>query len=253
MAQGCGVVPGTSIAEALAWFAPIRVSWAIVKFVTWTRARDGSQEDLMQRKWMRALIVVAVSAVSVLLTGEADAQGPVRRLFRRMTGRDNVVSANTYIDANGNRVMVRDGYSYSTGYSAGRFDANGRWIGPMDRTANGTRVETRIDGQVAPATRIEADADVRTAPGDATIRGRATGDADVDINRNDGTIRGRVDGSTSQGATIAPQGTPARTLPGNSTLPQPGTALPQPGTALPQPGTALPQPSAPAVPDVRVP
>ena len=56
----------------------------------------------MQRKWLRALILVAVGAVSVMATSEAEAQGPVRRLFRRMFGRDNVVAANTYtyLDAN---------------------------------------------------------------------------------------------------------------------------------------------------------
>jgi hypothetical protein len=177
----------------------------------------------MQWTWIRALIFVAVSAVSVLMTGEAEAQGPVRRLFRRMLGRDNFVSANTTIDANGNRVLVRNGYT-TTMTTSGRFDASGRWIGPVDRTARGG---TRVDAQVAPATRIEADANVR-APGGANIRGRATGDAGVDVNRNDGTIRGNVEERARGGATT-PSAAP-RTIvpPNNSALPPPVSEAPVP-------------------------
>ncbi|MCI0358062.1 MAG: hypothetical protein L0211_06245 [Planctomycetaceae bacterium] len=175
----------------------------------------------MQRMWMRALIFVAVIAGSAFMTSEAEAQGPIRRLFRRMLGRDNVVTANTYIDANGNRVMVRDGYTYTYG----RFDANGRWI-PIERTTVG-RVETRVDGQVAPATRIEADANVRT-PG-ANVGGTVTGDANVDLNRG-GTIRSNVEGTTRGGVTTpteAPR-TPAEAPRTNSALPPPLPNVPTP-------------------------
>jgi len=151
----------------------------------------------MQRMWMRALIFVAVGAVSVLVTSEADAQGPVRRLLRSALGRDNVVSADTFVDANGNRVMYRDGYTY------GMYDADRRWFGPADRSARrGARVETRFDGAVSPATRIEAD-------------------ADVDVNRNDGTIRGNVDGRARGSATTPPEATRTPTQPHNSALPPP--------------------------------
>lgn len=176
----------------------------------------------MQRTWMRALIFVAVSAVSVLVTSEADAQGPVRRLLRRALGRDNVVYTNTYVDANGNRVVYRDGNTFRM------FDANGRWIGPMDRSARGgARVETRFDGQVSPATRIEADANFGTRDG-TNIRGRATGNADVDVNRNDGTIRGNVDGRARGGATTPPEATRTPPQPNNSALPPPVSEAPEP-------------------------
>jgi len=175
-------------------FALKRVLRAIGKFVSWMRAGDGSQEVFMQRTWMRALVVVAVAAVALLATSEVEAQGPVRRALRRVFDRDNVVYADTFVDANGNRVMYRSGYTY------GWYDANGRWIVPADRSARrGTRVESRFDGQVSPATRVEAD-------------------ADADVNRNDGTIRGNVEGG-ARGSALEATRTPART--DNSSLPPP--------------------------------
>jgi hypothetical protein len=197
-------LPGTSFAETSGRFAPKRVSRAIGKFVSWMRAGDGSQEVFMQRTWMRTLVVVAVAAVSLLATSEADAQGPVRRLLRRTFRRDNVVYADTYVDANGNRWTYRDGYAY------GRYDADGRWMGPVFRSARGgARVETRFDGQVSPATRIEAD-------------------ADANVNRNDGTIRGNVDGRASGSATTPPEATRTPTQPNRSALPPPLSDAPEP-------------------------
>jgi hypothetical protein len=46
----------------------------------------------MQRIWMKALIFVAVGAISALVTEDASAQGPIRRLFSRPFRRDNVVA-----------------------------------------------------------------------------------------------------------------------------------------------------------------
>ena len=151
----------------------------------------------MQRIWMRTLVVVAVAAVALLAASEAEAQGPVRRALRRVFDRDNVVYADTFVDANGNRVMYRDGYTFR------RFDADGRWIVPADRSArSGARVETRFDGQVSPATHIEAD-------------------AGADVNRNDGTIRGNVEGRARGSVTTPLEATRIPTQPDNSSLPPP--------------------------------
>jgi hypothetical protein len=46
----------------------------------------------MQRIWMKALILVAVGSISALVTEDANAQGPIRRLFSRPFRRDNVVA-----------------------------------------------------------------------------------------------------------------------------------------------------------------
>jgi hypothetical protein len=174
----------------------------------------------MQRTWIRALIFVAVSAVSGLATSEAEAQGPVRRFFRRAFGRDNVVTTRSYIDANGNRVMVRDGFTYSTPgrvSATGRVDASGRWIAPLDRTARGgTRVETRFDGQASPATRIEADANVRT-PGGANVRGGANARGDADFDRSGGSTRGNAD----LRGNVTPPESPATPEASDATLPPP--------------------------------
>jgi len=49
----------------------------------------------MQRTWMHALILVAVGSISALVTEDANAQGPIRRMFSRPFRRDNVVYATT--------------------------------------------------------------------------------------------------------------------------------------------------------------
>lgn len=198
----------------------------------------------MQRMWMRALIFVAVSAVSMLATSEAEAQGPVRRLFRRMFGRDEVVTTRSYVNPSGNRVMTRDGFTYSTPgrvYSAGAAETSGRWNAPLDRTARGgSRLETRFDGQAAPASRIDAGANVRAPDGtnvragadardSADLRGEANvrGDADArldadarrgaDINRSDGAIRGEADAELR--GNVTPPDAPATPDTSDDTLP----------------------------------
>jgi hypothetical protein len=45
----------------------------------------------MQRTWMRALILVAVGSIAALVTEDASAQGPIRRMFSRPFRRDNNV------------------------------------------------------------------------------------------------------------------------------------------------------------------
>ena len=93
----------------------------------------------MERTWMKALILVAVGSISALVTEDANAQGPIRRLFSRPFRRDNVVYATTTQSA---------------------------------RTV--TRVEAQPGGQVAPAS-ATTDADANR---DANVR-RATAEAEV--------------------------------------------------------------------------
>ena len=45
----------------------------------------------MQRTWMKVLIVVAVGSIAALVTEDASAQGPIRRMFSRPFRRDNNV------------------------------------------------------------------------------------------------------------------------------------------------------------------
>jgi len=93
----------------------------------------------MERTWMKALILVAVGSISALVTEDANAQGPIRRLFSRPFRRDNVVYATTTQSA---------------------------------RTV--TRVEAQPGGQVAPAS-ATTDADANR---DANVR-PATAEAEV--------------------------------------------------------------------------
>ena len=93
----------------------------------------------MQRTWMKALILVAVGSISALVTEDANAQGPIRRMFSRPFRRDNVVYATSTQSA---------------------------------RTV--TRVEAQPGGQVAPAAAtIDANANR-----DANVR-RATAEAEA--------------------------------------------------------------------------
>jgi hypothetical protein len=198
--------------------------------------RQGSQEVAMQRMWMRAWVCAAVAAASLFVVEDAQAQGPVRRLLRRIFGRDYVVAENyttTYYRGDG----FMSGQA-GAGADGMTYDAQGRLIGPAaDRSARGgvnVEADTRIDGRAAPGARLDADADIRARGGtdvrggaDANIRARGNasgadagarvqGNANADLNRNDGAIRGDA-GARARGDAAAP---PAPNQ-GNNRLPPP--------------------------------
>ncbi len=122
----------------------------------------------MQRMWMRGLIFMAVGALSVFLTGEADAQGPVRRMLGRVTRRDSV-AANTNVRTSNSGMFNRDGFIARRRTTTDRVQvATGSQV-IESRRGPGILGRNRIDQNVVPATAIE-DTGASAAGGTATPR-----------------------------------------------------------------------------------
>jgi hypothetical protein len=110
----------------------------------------------MHRMWMRGLVLVAVGTVSALLTAEANAQGPVRRLIDRLTPRTTYTTSRT-VTTSSNRFFNRDGYVL--GWRANRdrtwFASDSRIATRRSERGGGILARTRVDRNVVPATAIE--------------------------------------------------------------------------------------------------
>ena len=131
----------------------------------------------MQRS---CLMLLAAGAILVLSSAEANAQGPIRNAWRRVTGRDSVAttyttSSRTYTTSSRDRIFF-DG---ERDFVIGRRTGGRTWLASnrgrtFYRTAPSTTVvgpTTRVDPNVAPASATE---DANTNPARRTPANPAT-------------------------------------------------------------------------------
>ena len=125
------------------------------------------------------LMMLAAAAILVLSTADANAQGPVRNAWRRITGRNNVATTTyttrSYTTASRDRIFFdgeRDLIGRRFGGRTTYASNSGRWIGSR-RAAPATTVAggTRVDPNVAPASATE---DANTNPARRTPATPAT-------------------------------------------------------------------------------